>query len=142
VGVGLATLLNTGIIDAVAAGLVGLWVIKTSIGIFWETNSELMDGGVGRAEYKTLFEAVHAVPGAGNPHRARIRAVAGLLDIDLDIEVDGKLTVCQAHEIASKVETEVRGRLENVYDIMVHIEPAGDAGNEENEGFGLTEHNL
>ncbi|MDR2522073.1 MAG: cation diffusion facilitator family transporter [Spirochaetaceae bacterium] len=139
IGVGLAKLFNAGVLDAIAAGLVGLWVVKTALGIFVEINTELMDGGSSRAQYKSLFEAVRSIPGAGNPHRARIRKIAGLWDIDLDIEVDGKLSVCQAHEIATRVENAVRERLETVYDIMVHVEPAGDVNNEKNEGFGLSE---
>ena len=139
IGVALAKFFNIGILDSITGALVGLWVVKTAIGIFVEINTELMDGGSSRAEYKTLFEAVHSVSGVGNPHRARIRKVAGLWDIDLDIEVDGKLSVCQAHEIATRVENAVRERLESVYDIMVHVEPAGDEGNQKNEGYGLSE---
>ena len=139
IGVSLAKFFNTGLLDSIAAALVGLWVVKTAISIFVEINTELMDGGSSRAEYKTLFQAVRSIPGAGNPHRARIRKIAGLWDIDLDIEVDGKLSVCQAHEIATRVEDAVREKLETVYDIMVHVEPAGDEGNEKNEGFGLSE---
>ncbi|MDR2601750.1 MAG: cation diffusion facilitator family transporter [Spirochaetaceae bacterium] len=136
-GVGLSSVLKMGVIDAAASGLVGLWVIKTSIGIFWETNTELMDGGSSKAEYKCLFEAVHSVPGAKNPHRARIRRIAGLWDIDLDIEVDGKMALQEAHKIATQVEQAVCARMERVYDIMVHVEPSGDEG--KNEGYGLNE---
>jgi divalent metal cation (Fe/Co/Zn/Cd) transporter len=101
-----------------------------------------MDGGVDRAEYKILFDAVRAVQGAENPHRARIRRVAGLWDIDLDIEVNGNLSVREAHKIATQVEQEARKRLETVYDIMVHVEPAGDANNKKNEGYGLSEQEI
>ncbi|MDR0597964.1 MAG: cation transporter, partial [Treponema sp.] len=38
--------------------------------------------------------------------------------------------------IASKVERAIKARVEGVYDIMVHVEPAG---NREKEGFGLKE---
>jgi divalent metal cation (Fe/Co/Zn/Cd) transporter len=34
------------------------------------------------------------------------------------------------------VEKAIKGRIEGVYDIMVHVEPAG---NREKEGFGLRE---
>jgi cation diffusion facilitator family transporter len=135
-------LLNIGSLDSAAAMLVGLWVIKAAVGIFIEANAELMDGGdlkEMRGQYLAVFEAVHSVPGAGNPHRARIRRIAGFLDIDIDVEVDGRLSVRDAHEIATRVEDAIRRRLENVFDIMVHIEPAGDASSVENEAYGLCE---
>lgn len=126
-------------IDFITAILVGAWVLKTAIGIFLEANLELMDGGVGTESYKAVFEAVKAVQGAGRPHRTRMRKVAGFWDIDIDIEVDPKLTVEAAHLIASKVEAEIKRTLANVYDIMIHIEPNGDWEANSNEGYGLSE---
>lgn len=133
---------DIGGIDSAAAMLVGLWVIKAAVGIFIEANAELMDGGDLKdmeGQYRAVFEAVHSVPGAGNPHRTRIRRIAGFLDIDIDVEVDGSLSVRDAHVIASHVEDAIRLRLENVFDIMVHIEPAGDSSSVENEAYGLSE---
>jgi cation diffusion facilitator family transporter len=132
-------LFNVGRIDSVAAMLVGLWVIKAAAGIFIGVNAELMDGGDLKDQYRAVFEAVHSVPGAGNPHRTRIRRIAGFLDIDIDVEVDSNLSVRAAHKIATRVEDAIRLRLENVFDIMVHIEPAGDLSNTENEAYGLSE---
>jgi cation diffusion facilitator family transporter len=138
-GLMLSELFNIGKIDSIAAGLVGLWVIKSAIGIFAGANAELMDGGSFKEQYRAVFDAVHSVPGAGNPHRTRIRRIAGFLDIDIDIEVAGSLTVREAHVIATNVENAIRSRLENVFDIMVHIEPEGDMSNAENEAYGLSE---
>ncbi|MDR0662964.1 MAG: cation diffusion facilitator family transporter [Spirochaetaceae bacterium] len=132
-------LFNIGSIDTVAAILVGLWVIKAAVGIFAGVNSELMDGGALNEQYRSVFEAVHSVPGAGNPHRTRIRRISGFLDIDIDIEVDGELSVHEAHAIATEVENAIRRRLENVFDIMVHVEPSGDTAGAENEAYGLNE---
>jgi divalent metal cation (Fe/Co/Zn/Cd) transporter len=101
-----------------------------------EANAELMDGGSGKEFYRAVFEAVHSVSGAGNPHRTRMRRIAGFWDIDLDIEVDPALTIREAHAIASEVEQAIKERVEAVYDIMVHVEPAG---NRETEGYGLHE---
>jgi cation diffusion facilitator family transporter len=136
IGLALSLLLNIGVIDSWAAALVGLWVIKSALGIFWEANAELMDGGSDRAYYHEVFEAVNSVEEAGHPHRVRMRRIAGLWDIDIDIEVPPNKTVTEAHWIAFKVEEAIKARVENVYDIMVHVEPAG---NMEDEGYGLSE---
>jgi cation diffusion facilitator family transporter len=135
-GLGLSMLLGIGAVDSAAAILVGLWIIRSAAGIFMEANSELMDGGSGTASYRAVFEAVRSVPGAGRPHRTRMRRIAGFWDIDIDIEVDPKLTVREAHRIASRVEEAIKERIEGVYDIMIHVEPAG---NIEDEGYGLCE---
>jgi cation diffusion facilitator family transporter len=135
-GLGLSLWLDLKAADAVMAVLVGLWVIKSAVGIFMEVNLELMDGAPDTESYRAVFDAVRSVKGAGNPHRARMRRIAGLWDIDIDIEVEPGIRVMEAHRIAQKVERAIKERVEGVYDIMVHVEPAG---NLENEGYGLSE---
>jgi cation diffusion facilitator family transporter len=136
VGLGLSIFFNIAVIDSCAALLVGVWVIKSALGIFIEANTELMDGGSDKAFYQAVFEAVKSVEEAGNPHRVRMRRIAGLWDIDIDIEVPPNIRLIEAHRIAYRVETAIKKRIENVYDIMIHVEPAG---NIENEGYGLSE---
>jgi cation diffusion facilitator family transporter len=137
-GLLLSRLLDMGAIDPVVAILVGFWVIRQAVGIFLEANAELMDGS-SIESYKAVFEAVRSVKKAGNPHRTRMRRIAGLWDIDIDIEVDPDITIRAAHHIATEVELAIKNRVEGVYDIMVHVEPVGDSGNQ--EGFGLREEN-
>ncbi|MDR0322892.1 MAG: cation diffusion facilitator family transporter [Treponema sp.] len=138
-GLGLSMIFNIGVIDSWAAVLVGIWVIKSALGIFMEVNAELMDEGPKKAYYQIVFDAVKSVEEAGNPHRVRMRRIAGLWDIDIDIEVPPNKTIIEAHWIAYKVEEAIKSRVANVYDIMVHIEPAG---NVEDEGYGLCEKSL
>ena len=135
-GLALSMIFRISVIDSWAAVLVGLWVIKSAVGIFMEANVELMDGGPGRAYYQMVFDAVNSVEEAGKPHRVRMRRVAGYWDIDIDIEVPPNKTVMEAHWIAFKAESAIKKRIDNVYDIMIHVEPEG---NLENEGFGLSE---
>ena len=135
-GLGLSMFFNIGVIDSWAAALVGAWIIKSAIGIFLEANSELMDGGSDKASYNIVFNAVKSVPGAGNPHRVRMRRIAGFWDIDIDIEVPPNKTVFEAHWIAHEVETAIKEQVDNVFDIVIHVEPIG---NQESEGFGLSE---
>lgn len=129
-----------GLIDLIFAFLVGLWIMRTAIEIFMETNLELMDGMDDKAAYFQVFDAVESVPGARNPHRTRIRKFSNFYLVDLDIEVDPSLTVAQAHVISQKVEEAIKRRLDNVYDIMVHIEPLGNV--ERTEKYGLTREKL
>jgi divalent metal cation (Fe/Co/Zn/Cd) transporter len=68
-----------------------------------------------------------------------MRRIAGLWDIDIDIEVAPNMTVLEAHWIAHRVEQAIKEQLDGVYDIMIHVEPAG---NEEEEGYGLAEKTL
>lgn len=137
VGLGLSIGMGLPVMDPIVAFLVGLWVLKSAVGIFREANLELMDGNTDQARYQSVFEAVRSVPGAGNPHRVRMRRIASAWDIDLDIEVDPELSVREAHRIAAAVEVAIKNRVDGVFDIMVHVEPADQV--HEEEGFGLRE---
>ena len=136
VGLGISALTGAAYADTIIAMLIGAWIIRTAVSIFLETNLELMDGNSGLEPYRVIIEAVNSVEGASNPHRARMRRIAGFWDIDLDIDVDPRLTVLEAHNIASQVEKGIKLRLENVFDIMIHVEPYG---NNEIETYGLSE---
>lgn len=131
---------GTPYIDLTVAIALGLWIIKSAIGIFMETKTELMDGMDDTAVYDSLFAAVGLVPGVINPHRVRVRKIANSLIVDIDIEVDGSMTVFKAHEIAKNVEAAIKDALPDVYDVVVHIEPKGNI--EPNERFGLSEKNI
>lgn len=136
-GLVMSILLRMPMIDSAVAMLVSLWVMRSALGIFKETNDELMDGKADTALYRSVFSAVNSVPGAANPHRTRVRRMGTFIDIDLDIEVDGRQTVKEAHDIAQAVERAIKDRIDSVYDIVVHVEPAGSG--EHDEQYGLNE---
>ena len=123
------------ILDSVTGLIISLFIIKSSIGIFMDSNVELMDGVKDVNIYNKIFEAVEKVPGAGNPHRVRSRMIGNLYNITLDIEVDPQMTLMQAHEIADAVEKSIENSIDNVYDILVHVEPAGKC--QTDEKFGI-----
>lgn len=141
-GLSLSILLSLDFLDSLLALFVGLWVIKAAFGIFMETNQELMDGTKDTELYGAVFAAVHSIPGTFHPHKARMRRIAGLWDIDIDIEVDPEMSVRDAHSIACQVEKAIKERVDGVYDIVVHIEPVGEAEKHEKESYGLSEESV
>lgn len=123
------------ILDSITGLIISLFIIKSSISIFIDSNVELMDGVKDIRVYNKIFEAVEKVPGAGNPHRVRSRMIGNLYMITLDIEVNPTITITQAHEIADAVEQSIKSTIDNVYDILVHVEPAGKC--QTDEKFGI-----
>jgi cation diffusion facilitator family transporter len=135
VGVAFTRLLRLPLLDAITALAISGWIMRTAFQIFMESNVELMDGLQDQSVYPAVFAAVNEVEAALNPHRTRVRRLSNMYIIDLDIEVEGSRTVAEAHEIAAEVERKIKARLDNVYDIMVHVEPLGNV--EESERYGL-----
>ena len=124
------------VIDTITALAVSVWIMATAIRIFFQTNRDLMDGLENPELYKKVFKLVTSIKGVYNPHRARIRKAGSKFIIDIDIEVDGSKTVVEAHDISREVEDRIKKGIDNVYDVIVHVEPYGNV--EEDEKFGVS----
>lgn len=123
------------ILDAITGVLVSLFIIRTGIGIFLDSDEELMDAVKDTSIYEKIFGAVEMVSGVSNPHRVRVRPIGGMYVISMDVEVDGHLSILEGHDLVNKVESNIRNVIDNVYDIRIHIEPKGVQHHPEN--FGL-----
>lgn len=137
IGIYFTLRLNMPLVDTLLGLGVGLYIMKVGYGIFMETNMELMDGLQDRDLYRQVCRAVLAVEGVQNPHKMRIRKLNTSYVIDVDIEVDGGLTVQEGHNLAMQVEESIHSRVKNVYDVNVHVEPVGNLETEER--FGLSQ---
>jgi divalent metal cation (Fe/Co/Zn/Cd) transporter len=56
-------------------------------------------------------------------HHVTVHAVGGRLSVSLDLEVDRKLALGAAHEIASRLESALRDELGPDVEVETHIEP-------------------
>ena len=128
------------ILDAVTAFAVSIWIMFVAFRIFMETNRELMDGVENTDIYKTIIDTVKKIKGAYNPHRIRVRKIANLCEVSLDIEVDGDVSLNEAHDIAVCVEEELKRNIKDIYDVLVHVEPLGNK--EPDEVYGVSEAQL
>lgn len=140
VGLGFTFILRMPILDSITALAVSIWIMRVAFGIFIETNAELMEGHENRETYQRIFDAVAEVEGAVHPHRARIRKIGNMFIVDLDIEVDGSMSVLEAHVIAQSTERKIMECISNVYDVLVHVEPLGNV--EGSERYGVSQKKL
>jgi cation diffusion facilitator family transporter len=124
------------VLDTITAFLVSIYIMFSATRIFLRTSLELMDGVEDPAVYQQVFKAVSKVKGVYQPHNVRIRKLAHRFLIAVDIEVEGSMSVSEAHALAHKVDDEIRASVLNVYDIIVHIEPYGLA--EPDKRYGVS----
>ncbi len=125
------------VIDVITALGVSLYIMVVAFRIFMQANLEMMDGVDDEKVYGNVIKAVYRVKGAFNPHRIRVRKMAYLYVIALDVEAEGGIPLKEAHDIARRVEEEIKKAIPNVYDVLVHIEPRGNI--EPDEVFGVSE---
>lgn len=56
-------------------------------------------------------------------HHVTVQSIGGRLSVSLDLEVDGRLALARAHEIASTLEQAIRDELGPEVEVETHIEP-------------------
>jgi len=133
-------ILKMPVFDSITGMVVSIWIIKVAFDIYKESNLEMMDGLKDTNIYSKIFQSVEEVEGAFNPHRIRVRKIAELYLIALDIEVDKDTKVSDAHLIAKQVENRLKVNIDNIFDILIHIEPLGNI--EGDELVGISKDNL
>lgn len=113
--------LNMPWLDTVTALVVGVLICKTAWDIFRESTHELTDGfDIEKLDtYKQLILTIHGVEGI---KEIKGRNYGNNEIIDAVIIVDSSLSIVEAHDIATYVESTMKEE-HDVYDIHIHVEP-------------------
>jgi len=113
--------------DPVAGILVSLWIFRA----VWEIVEENLGYLTGRAAspelHERIVEAASQVPGVLNVHQVIADHVGPEIRADIHVDVDGEMTLRQAHAIADRVEEELEA-LPEVDLAFVHLEPVPRGG--------------
>lgn len=107
------------------AALVACGVIAANgVVLLRSTLFEMMDGGV-QGEFRThVRELAAGVDGVDGIEKCRIRKSGFGFLMDIHVEVDGRLSVEEGHEIARAVKHTLLDSGLGVVDVVVHIEPS------------------
>lgn len=122
-------------LDAMAAIIVGVLVIKMGFGLAWSNVQELVDTGLDEVTLNAIKNAVRSVAGVRALHQLRTRSMAGNILLDLHILVDSQLSVSEGHYIASQVETLLIRDFKDIVDVTVHVDPENDEISLPSEGL-------
>jgi divalent metal cation (Fe/Co/Zn/Cd) transporter len=98
-------------------------VALTAWGILREASLVLTDAAT-NVEPRALLAAIVTAPGAITAHNLRVRSSGGRNWVEVHVTVDPELTVKQAHEVATDVESAIRNEVGPETQAIVHIEPA------------------
>jgi len=112
------------LLDPAAGVVVSLWIFRTAWEILYENLGYLTGRSAPRELSGQIAAAASAVPGVLGVHQVIADYVGPRLRVDMHIDVDGEITLCNAHAIADQVREEVE-MLPQVDLAFVHVEPAG-----------------
>jgi cation diffusion facilitator family transporter len=108
-----------------AVGLaLGGYLAMQGAKIFRQACADLLDAAPEEAILNDLREHILAVPGALAYHDFRARRVGDVYEVDLHLQVEPDLTVEAGHDIASGVKRAILKRHPEVFEVLIHLEPA------------------
>ncbi len=107
--------------DSVAALGVALIVIWVSLRLSMRAVNSLLDKAP-EGLHESVEKIISGVDGVVCLHDLRVRNVGPEYEIDVNVHVDPKLSLVDAHDISERVERAVSQKLGNII-INVHIEP-------------------
>ena len=111
--------------------IVGLLITVAILGIVWHSGKAVLERALDGLDPKILDELRHAVgrvPGIGEVGEVRARWIGHRLHAEINVAVDGSLTVSAAHAIAMEVRHQALHHLPHLGNAVVHTDPADQPG--------------
>lgn len=113
-------------LDAVAAVIVGVMIIKMGWDYGWNSVKELVDTAVDPELLGRIEQIIQNVDGVQKIHQLRSRFMGSDVLIDVHVLVSPKISVSEGHYIAQHVHQSLIDQIESVRDVIVHIDPEDD----------------
>ena len=113
--------------DAVLALLLGGWIFWSAAKIAIEAVNTLMDKALPPADVARIEAAALAVPGVLGIHDLRTRLSGARHFVQMHIDLDARLNIVEAHDIAVAVAAQIRALFEEA-EVIVHQDPVEAGG--------------
>jgi len=110
------------ILDPLAGILVSGLIVKTGIDIGLESIRDLTDETVEEDILQAMDKIVRQVDGVNDFHQVRARRMGPYILVDLHIEVNSRMSVSAAHQVAERVRRDVLDNIPTVNEILIHVD--------------------
>ena len=110
------------IIDVVAGILIAFIITKAGVDVVKESSYSLLDASV--LDPDVVCQIALEIEGVDDCHHIRTRGTVDNVYVDLHIHVKEDMHMDEAHGIAHSVENLIKGRMEGVREVVVHLEPS------------------
>lgn len=109
-------------LDAVAAIIVAFMLAYMGGKFIWRAFRELVDTALTPEESAEIMDLINGIDGVRSVHGLRSRRMAEDALIDIHIVVNPRLSVSEGHRIAEEVRAGLISEIDDVAEVMVHVE--------------------
>lgn len=111
------------ILDPVASVIICVFILKAAYDIFMDAIGKMTDEACDDKTVEAISSVVRRQPGVQKLDDIKTRTFGNKAYVDIEISVDGSMTLWAAHEIAELVHNQVEANFTNVKHCMVHVNP-------------------
>ena len=124
-GIGGAILLGShwAVLDPLAAIVVSIFIIKASWSLVMQSVKELTDASLSDAEEADIVKTAAEVQGVCEIHNLRTRRIGNKIAIEMHVRMPGSLSLYEAHEHATHIETKLKQHFGADTHVGIHLEP-------------------
>lgn len=111
------------VMEPLASLVICVFILKAAYDIFRDAMGKMVDRAADADTEKKLSDCVLAHPEVLGIDRLQTREFGSRIYVDLEIRLDGALSLYEAHAIAERVHDHIEREFPSVKHIMVHVNP-------------------
>lgn len=112
------------ILDPIAAILVSFYIVKSGYDVVKPSIDELMEKSLPEETEKEIRQLLRSIDGIEGVHKLQTRRIGSNIAIEVHAEMNGKLLLEEAHEIASEAEAKLKKAYGRKTHVGIHMEPS------------------
>lgn len=111
------------VLDPVVSLVICIFIAKASVEIFSDAINKMVDRSCDEKTENNIRECVMRQNGVENIDLLRTRVFGSRIYADIEISVNGNISLSEAHSIAENVHSAVENLFPDIKHIMVHVNP-------------------
>ncbi|MCK5022930.1 MAG: cation transporter [Candidatus Aenigmarchaeota archaeon] len=116
--------LGFAILDPIAGIVVAVWIIKIGIEIGKKNIRSLMGESPSKEVLSKIKKITSDVKGIKGVHEIKVHYSGPYAFVSMHINVDKKMKFSEVHDITTKVENEIKKKIDFISNVVVHPEPS------------------
>lgn len=118
----IGSLLGWTFLDAIAAIIVSLFIIKMGVSWSWKALAELSDEGLSEEDLTNIRRTIMEQTGVLQMHELRTRKMGGKAFLDVHILIKPYTSASEGHRIAEGVRVALMTQFDHLEDLLIHID--------------------
>lgn len=110
-------------VEQIATIIIGVIIVKVSVDIYLRSAREVIDRSADEDLIDLIYRKLDHIPGIKEVDDLKTRTHVNKVYVEIEIAVDGQMSLTSAHDIAESVHLEVEELDERIKHCVVHVNP-------------------